>query len=341
MSDQITEAEVVDAPEPSRELVPAPSATITTPVKASDLVERLATIREAMTDAMERDVDYGVIPGTTKPTLLKPGAEKLAVLFQLDAQTTHDERWGPGDHLTVPAKTIVYHVPTGARLGSGEGMCSTRERKYAYRRQELTCPECGKANIRRSKPRNEQDANPGWYCWAKTDGCGANFKADDARITSQAPGDIDNPDLPDLWNTVIKMARKRALIDAVLLVTGASALFTQDMEDVAASADTAAPAGGAAPAAAQDNGAARVTAQPTKGTERVATAKQRGLINGKASEKGLSPTALAVIVHAAAGWDEPTFESDAAAEAWLRKGMDRLPGRLVDPILEGIAQVEA
>ena len=32
---------------------------------------------------MQRDVDYGVIPGTSKPSLLKPGAEKLLRLFNL------------------------------------------------------------------------------------------------------------------------------------------------------------------------------------------------------------------------------------------------------------------
>ena len=32
---------------------------------------------------MTKDIDYGVIPGTRKPTLLKPGAEKLCRLFNL------------------------------------------------------------------------------------------------------------------------------------------------------------------------------------------------------------------------------------------------------------------
>jgi hypothetical protein len=45
-------------------------------------------------------------------------------------------------------------------------------------------------------------------------------------------GQVDNPDLPDLWNTVVKMAEKRARVDAVLAVTGASAIFTQDAEDL-------------------------------------------------------------------------------------------------------------
>ena len=32
---------------------------------------------------MRANIDYGVIPGTKKPTLLKPGAEKLCRLFNL------------------------------------------------------------------------------------------------------------------------------------------------------------------------------------------------------------------------------------------------------------------
>jgi hypothetical protein len=32
---------------------------------------------------MKKGIDYGVIPGTKKPTLLKPGAEKLCRLFSL------------------------------------------------------------------------------------------------------------------------------------------------------------------------------------------------------------------------------------------------------------------
>lgn len=216
-------------PEPEEaEVVGAELArvTATTPVKASDLVTRLATIKEAMEQAMKRDVDYGVIPGTnSKPTLLKPGAEKLSVLFQLDPQISTEERWD-GDHLTVKAVCTIFHAPTGERLGRGEGMCSTREKKYALRKADRVCPDCGNASIFKSKKAGE-----GWYCWAKKGGCGNKFAEDDERITKQVVGDVENPDLPDSWNTTIKMARKRALVDGVLLVTGASALFTQDVED--------------------------------------------------------------------------------------------------------------
>lgn len=215
--------------EMSRELVPSepPALAVTPHVKASELVERLGTIREAQELAMVESVDYGVIPGTNKPTLLKPGAEKLAVLFQLDVQLENERIWGPGEHLTVLSRATVYHAPTGTRLGFGEGTCSTKERKYAYRQQERTCPECGKAAIIKGKA----EYGGGWVCFKKKDGCGAKYPDGAEAIEGQAVGQAENPDLPDLWNTVVKMAEKRARVDAVLAVTGASALFTQDVED--------------------------------------------------------------------------------------------------------------
>lgn len=208
-----------------------PTLAVTPQVQAKELVERLAVIREAMEKAMVKDVDYGVIPGTDKPALYKPGAEKLAVLFQLDVQPVQEKLWGPDDHLTVSSVATVFHSPTGSRLGRGEGMCSTREKKYAYRQQERTCPHCKRASVIKGKA----EYGGGWLCWKKRDGCGAKFPDGDASIEGQEVGQVDNPDLPDIWNTIVKMAEKRARVDAVLAVTGASALFTQDVEDTAPS----------------------------------------------------------------------------------------------------------
>ena len=41
----------------------------------------------------------------------------------------------------------------------------------------------------------------------------------------------EHPDIADMYNTVLKMAKKRAHIDATLTVTGAADLFTQDLID--------------------------------------------------------------------------------------------------------------
>lgn len=214
---------------------PAPTLAVEPRVGADELVKRLSVIRQAMDTAMDEDVDYGVIPGTSgKPTLLKPGAEKLGVLFELDVQIVNEKLWEP-PHLTVVSKATVYHAPSGARLGYGEGICTTHEKKYATRRANRKCPNCGEETIFRSRfsKRGEpDDAPPCWFCWASKGGCGEEFDHDDKRITDQEVGERENPNLPDAWNTVTKMAEKRARVDAVLAVTGASALFTQDVEDL-------------------------------------------------------------------------------------------------------------
>lgn len=43
----------------------------------------------------------------------------------------------------------------------------------------------------------------------------------------------ENQDIADTYNTVLKMAKKRALVDATLTATGCSDMFTQDVEDFA------------------------------------------------------------------------------------------------------------
>ena len=174
---------------------------------------------------MRQDVDYGLVPGTDKPGLFKPGAEKLAILFKLDVQPRNEPIWGPGEHLTVISRATVYHAPTGTRLGYGEGICSSREHSRAYRKRERTCPQCETAAVIKGKA----EFGGGWLCWRKRDGCGAKFADGDERIEGQEVGEIENPDLPDTWNAVTKMAKKRAYADAVLSVTGASAIFTQDL----------------------------------------------------------------------------------------------------------------
>jgi hypothetical protein len=81
-----------------------------------------------------------------------------------------------------------------------------------------------------------------------------------SRRGGQEVGEIENPDLPDLWNTVLKMAEKRARVDAVLAVTGASALFTQDAEDHGDTARDDAPA--PTPAASRVSDVPADTAEP-------------------------------------------------------------------------------
>lgn len=57
----------------------------------------------------------------------------------------------------------------------------------------------------------------------------ASTKEKKHRLRKDGPKVVENNNLEDVWNTVIKMADKRALIASVLVVTGASDIFTQDM----------------------------------------------------------------------------------------------------------------
>jgi len=137
-------------------------------VKATELVERLSVIREAMKTAMQPNVDYGHVPGTDKPALFKPGAEKLSVLFQLDVQLVNEKVWGPGDHLTVMSRATVFHAPSGQRLGYGEGLATTREKKHSTRSAQRVCPDCGLPAIIKGKA----EYGGGWVCFKKKGGCG-------------------------------------------------------------------------------------------------------------------------------------------------------------------------
>jgi hypothetical protein len=191
-----------------------------------ELVARTKKVTAAMQAVMKDGEHYGVIPGTKKPTLLKPGAEKLANLFMLDPEYETTETFDQ-DHLTVVSRCTLYHIPTGNRLGSGMGSCSTKESKYAYRIAARKCPSCGKEAIIRGK----EEYGGGWLCFKKKDGCGAKFKDGDASIEEQESGRVANEDKADQYNTVLKMANKRSLVAAVLNVTAASDIFTQDLED--------------------------------------------------------------------------------------------------------------
>lgn len=191
----------------------------------NELCAQVTKIQEVMNKVMHKDEHYGVIPGTNKPSLLKPGAEKLCLVFRLDPQFESFEQ-RDGDHLTIKSKCIMYHIPTGMRMGSGEGSCSTKESKYAFRNATLACPECGKDAIIKGKA----EFGGGWLCFKKKGGCGSKFPDD--QFAGVELGKVAADNLADQYNTVLKMANKRALVAAVLVTTAASDIFTQDMEDI-------------------------------------------------------------------------------------------------------------
>jgi hypothetical protein len=178
---------------------------------------------------MQEKIDYGIIPGTNgKPTLLKPGAEKLCRLlnlrptFQLINSLVNFEK----PLFYYHYQCSLYH--NSELVGQGDGSCNSYEKKYRYRKAELTCPSCGQPTVIKGK----EEYGGGYLCYKKKGGCGAKFKDNDEQITNQTVGLIENPDIFDQVNTIQKMAEKRSLIAAVLCTVGASEFFTQDLEDM-------------------------------------------------------------------------------------------------------------
>lgn len=193
-----------------------------------DVVKQIQKIQEVMSKAMKENEHYGVIPGTgSKPSLLKAGAEKLCLLFRLGPEYESTERYD-GDHLTIKSKCVLFHTPTGMKMGSGEGSCSTKESKYAYRKGARVCPDCGKESIIKGKA----EYGGGWLCFGKKGGCGHKWPDGAEVIEKQNTDRVANEDIADQYNTILKMANKRSLIAAVLNVTAASDIFTQDLEDL-------------------------------------------------------------------------------------------------------------
>ncbi len=199
----------------------------------ANAVERFNAVTRFTQQIMVSGRDYGVVPGSSKPTLLKPGAEKLTTFFGLSARPTLVEKvedWTGADHGGEPFfyYWFRYALYRGDLLiAEADGSCNSWETKYRYRQGERLCPKCRKTAIRKDKKEHG-----GWYCWSKLGGCGATFKEGDATIEKQETGRVPNPNPADIANTVLKMAQKRALVAAVLLAANASEYYTQDLEDL-------------------------------------------------------------------------------------------------------------
>lgn len=162
-----------------------------------EMGRRVRALDKFYREVMQKGTDFDTLPGTPKPTLLKPGAEMLCGVFGLapeyiiDRATSHED-WETGFfHLQVKCRLI--HRTSGMLAAEGVGSCNSKEPKYRYR-------------------------------WVK-DNRGQRQK-------------VENTEPWELHNTILKMAEKRAFVAATLNATGASRIFTQDVEDLATTTES-------------------------------------------------------------------------------------------------------
>lgn len=135
-------------------------------------IQKIKQFQALVQSQFTQNHDFGVIPGTGKPTLLKPGAEKLIMLLGLTTEFEIIESERDFDEGFFQYQVRCTLLKNGVSVTQGFGSCNTMEKKYL----------------------------------------------------KQDPYTMDN--------TVLKMAKKRALVDAALLVGSLSDVFTQDIEDM-------------------------------------------------------------------------------------------------------------
>ena len=238
-------------------------------MSAAEATSKLAAIRSfqaVVKKTLIKGHDYGVIPGTPKPTLLKPGAEKIAKLLNLsdEYEIVAEERWSRDDpFFYYRTKAILKDIETGSLVSTGIGSCNSMEVKYAWRwvperdlpkgvdKESLPTRE-GKREAFEFEFAIQKRETTGkygkpaayWDAFEKAIKDGTAIKETRKFKTSgkegagyklpggQAEFRIPNDGIFDQANTILKMSKKRALVDAALSVGRLSDLFTQDIEEM-------------------------------------------------------------------------------------------------------------
>lgn len=169
-------------------------------------------LQEFFKEIMVKDEDFGVVPGTQKPTLYKPGAEKLCELYGFAAhvKSKEEEREFDSGYYRVCYTLQLIHRSSGIIVGEGVGECSTFESKYRYRWVSES-----KVPTHLEKQDLLFELKDDWKDGQKTGNTYKQYR-------------IPNEDLFSQWNTVLKMAYKRAYVGLTLQCTRSSGIFTQE-----------------------------------------------------------------------------------------------------------------
>lgn len=178
------------------------------PATVQELTAQVQTIQRCMKALMKPNCHYGIVPGCgDKPTLLKPGAELIMTLFRISPEP-EVERDFDGFDTTYRVTVKGIHIPTGNVVGYGVGEASTSEKKYKWRRAVCDAEYDNALETHRQ------------IAYLKKNG-----QIIEEKQVRQNPADI--------LNTVLKMAKKRALVDLCLTATACSDIFVQDLDDPA------------------------------------------------------------------------------------------------------------
>ena len=164
---------------------------------------KISQFQTIIQQTLKKDHDYGEIGGVTKPTLLKPGAEKILMLMGLSSEYEFMEKIEDYEKGIFAYTMKCVLKKNGQKITEGVGSCNSKEDKYRWR-------------------------------WVKEDDLPIGIDKDTVKSKTDNWGHvkykIENDDICSQANTILKMAKKRAQIDATLTVASLSEIFTQDIE---------------------------------------------------------------------------------------------------------------
>ena len=171
-----------------------------------EVKESVNVIQALLKDVMKEGVHFGTIPGCgDKPALLKAGAEKILTTFRLVPEVVIDDQSNDDE---CRYRVSVKLFSNNELVGVGVGECSSSEEKYKWR-----SAVCDEEYEQYPETKKRLKWKKGW-------------NGSPATTIKQVRTEI-----ADIRNTVLKMAKKRSLIDGCLTTTAASDIFTQDVYD--------------------------------------------------------------------------------------------------------------
>ena len=175
----------------------------------SNTLTKVKALQATLKSLLTENHDFGIIPGCgDKPTLLKPGAEKILMALGVTSSYELIEHTENFDGLGFFAYTVKCTLIKGSqKITEGLGHANSKEKKWAVEwvNEKDVPAESNKELLKKKKC----ESHYGTYYKYEVQ-ADANSKA----------------------NTILKMAKKRAQIDAVLTVASLSEIFTQDFDDL-------------------------------------------------------------------------------------------------------------
>lgn len=210
----------------SLELVHTPEPLSIGENRVHEVLEVRKRILDMMRTGMKEGLDYGPpFPGSDKPSLLQPGADKICSMLQVRPEFKIENEILEKDFIYYRVSCELIFIPTGVSLGHAIAVCNSREEKYGWRKAKRKCPECGKETVIRGK----KEYGGGWLCWSKagkSDGCGQKFPDGAKEIEDQVEGKVPAENIWEQSNTMLQMAQKRSKVSATKTLATVSDIFT-------------------------------------------------------------------------------------------------------------------